>query len=61
MYIIKHCIGFSHIGLPWRGQLMYVVGKRVKYITLPFPIYQIMKYIWGKYKKNSKLDLSDLK
>ena len=61
MYIIKHCIGFSNIDLPWCGQLMYVVGKEVKYVTLPFPIYQIMKYVWRMYNKKHKLDLSDLK
>ena len=61
MYILKHCIGFSNIGLPWRGQLMYVVGKEVKYVTLPFPIYQIMKFIWRKYNKKNGLDLSDSK
>jgi len=44
--MIKGCVGFSHIEGRFIGYMILVRGKKTYSVSLPWPVYVIMKRLW---------------
>jgi len=43
---IKGCVGFSHIEGRFIGYMICVRGSKTVSVSLPWPVYVIMKRLW---------------
>ena len=46
--MIKGCVGFSHIEGRFIGYMILVRGKKTISVSLPWPVYGIMKRLWKR-------------
>lgn len=46
--MIKGCVGFSHIEGRLIGYMILVRGKKTYSVSLPWPVYVIMKRLWKR-------------
>ena len=44
--MIKGCVGFSHIEGRFIGYMILVKGQRTISVSLPWPVYVILKRLW---------------
>ena len=44
--MIKGCVGFSHIKGRLIGYMILVRGSKTVSVSLPWPVYSIMKRLW---------------
>jgi len=43
---IKGCVGFSHIEGRFIGYMILVRGSKTVSVSLPWPVYSLMKRLW---------------
>ena len=46
--MIKGCIGFTHVKGHFIGKMLLVRGKRVIEVSLPYPLYLLIKNLYGR-------------